>query len=93
MIQNNPRHYIIRVKDFMDDESGKGKFENVPTFLLRCDGGEFEAVPKGDQSLREDYLRNAESYIGSLATVRFFEYTADGIPRFPVLIDFRSDGI
>ena len=76
----------------MDDESGKGKFENVPIFLLHCVGGDFEAVPKGDQGLREEYLKNAESYIGSVATVRFFEYTADGIPRFPVLVAFRPDG-
>lgn len=101
LYQKNKRSVdLLKKKDFLDSEfevigykAGKGKSENVPTFLLRCDGGEFEAVPKGDQSLREDYLRNAESYIGSLATVRFFEYTADGIPRFPVLIDFRSDGI
>ena len=24
------------------------------------------------------------------ATVRFFEYTPDGIPRFPVVIDFHN---
>lgn len=101
LYQKNKRSYdLLKHKSFLDSEfevigykAGKGKFENVPIFLLRCDGGEFEAVPKGDQALREDYLRNAESYIGSLATVRFFEYTADGIPRFPVLIDFRPDGI
>jgi DNA ligase-1 len=101
LYQKNKRSYdLLKKKDFLDNEfevigykAGKGKFENVPTFLLRCDGGEFEAVPKGDQSLREDYLRNAESYIGTLATVRFFEYTADGIPRFPVLVAFRPDGI
>jgi DNA ligase-1 len=101
LYQKNKRSYdLLKKKDFLDNEfevigykAGKGKFENVPIFLLQCDGGEFEAVPKGDQSLREDYLRNAESYIGSLATVRFFEYTADGIPRFPVLVAFRPDGI
>lgn len=101
LYQKNKRSYdLLKHKSFLDSEfevigykAGKGKFENVPIFLLRCDGGEFEAVPKGDQALREDYLRNAESYIGSLATVRFFEYTTDGIPRFPVLVDFRSDGI
>jgi DNA ligase 1 len=101
LYQKNKRSYdLLKFKEFTDNEfevigwkSGKGKFENVPTFLLRCDGGEFEAVPKGDQSLREDYLRDAESYIGTLATVRFFEYTADGIPRFPVLVAFRPDGI
>ena len=101
LYQKNKRSYdLLKCKEFLDSEfevigykAGKGKFENVPIFLLRCDSGEFEAVPKGDQSLREDYLRNAESYIGTLATIRFFEYTADGIPRFPVLVDFRSDGI
>ena len=101
LYQKNKRSYdLLKYKSFLDSEfevigwkSGKGKFENVPTFLLRCAGGEFEAVPKGDQSLREDYLRDAESYIGTLATVRFFEYTTDGIPRFPVLVAFRPDGI
>jgi DNA ligase-1 len=101
LYQKNKRSYdLLKHKEFLDSEfevvgwkSGKGKFENVPTFLLRCDGGEFEAVPKGDQELREFYLENADSYIGQKATIRFFEYTADGIPRFPVLIDFRSDGI
>ena len=101
LYQKNKRSYdLLKYKNFMDEEfgvvgyrCGKGKFENVPIFVLHCPGGDFEAVPKGDQGLREDYLRNAESYIGQKATIRFFEYTADGIPRFPVLIDFRSDGI
>jgi DNA ligase-1 len=101
LYQKNKRSYdLLKHKEFLDSEfevigykAGKGKFENVPTFLLRCDGGEFEAVPKGDQELREFYLENADSYIGQKATIRFFEYTADGIPRFPVLVDFRSDGI
>ena len=101
LYQKNKRSYdLLKYKNFMDEEfgvvgyrCGKGKFENVPIFVLHCPGGDFEAVPKGDQALREDYLRNAESYIGQKATIRFFEYTADGIPRFPVLIDFRSDGI
>jgi hypothetical protein len=25
------------------------------------------------------------------ATVRFFEYTPDGVPRFPVVIDFHQN--
>jgi DNA ligase-1 len=101
LYKKNKRSYdLLKKKDFLDSEfevigykPGKGKFEFTPIFLLRCAGGEFEAVPKGDQGLRQSYLENAESYIGSLATVRFFEYTADGIPRFPVLVNFRSDGI
>ncbi|MGK3945827.1 hypothetical protein ABK046_46720, partial [Streptomyces caeruleatus] len=67
LYQKNKRSYdLLKHKNWLDEEfivigykAGKGKFENVPIFLLQCDGGEFEAVPKGDQGLREDYLRNA----------------------------------
>jgi DNA ligase-1 len=99
--QKNVRSYdLLKYKNFIDEEfevvgwsTGKGKFENVPTFVLKCEAGEFEATPEGDQELREFYLANADSYIGSFATVRFFEYTSKGIPYLPVLVDFRSDGI
>jgi DNA ligase-1 len=99
--QKNVRSYdLLKWKNFMDEEfevvgwsTGKGKYENVPTFVLKCEAGEFEATPEGDQELREFYLANADSYIGSFATVRFFEYTTKGVPYLPVLVDFRSDGI
>jgi len=89
---------LLKVKDFLDDEfiitgwkTGKGKFANIPTFsLLTKEKKHFEAVPKGTEEIREEFLINAESYVGQLATVRFFEYTADGIPRFPVIICIRN---
>lgn len=101
LYQINKRSYDLqKYKDHIDEEfevigwkRGKGKFENVPTFLLLAEGGEFSATPEGDQSIREFYLENADSYIGKKATVRFFEYTSKNIPRFPVLVRFREDGL
>lgn len=93
---------LLKLKDFLDEEfkivgfkSGKGKFENIPTFeLITSTGATFEAVPKGTEEQRASYLVNAESYIGKLATVRFFEYTTSDppVPRFPVIVDLdRQD--
>lgn len=88
---------LLKLKDFMDEEfeiigwkTGKGKFTNIPTFIMKtADGTEFDGVPIGTQEQREQYLKNAKSYIGKKATVRFFEYTtsASKVPRFPVIYD------
>lgn len=40
---------------------------------------------------RKDLLSNKEKYIGKTAEVRFFEYSDEGVPRFPVLVGFRLD--
>lgn len=40
---------------------------------------------------REEILANKENYIGQTAEIRFFEYTDDGVPRFPVCVGFRLD--
>jgi DNA ligase-1 len=40
---------------------------------------------------REEILANKEDYIGKKAEIRFFEYSEDGIPRFPVCHGFRLD--
>ena len=33
---------------------------------------------------------NKEKYIGKQATIKYFELTPDGIPRFPYAIAFRD---
>jgi len=40
---------------------------------------------------REEFLKNKENYIGKIAELRFFEYSDEGVPRFPVMIGFRLD--
>jgi DNA ligase-1 len=99
LYQPNKRSYdLLKLKEFIDHEFeiigwkvGKGKFSNVPTFLLTMpDKSTFEAVPKGDEERRLEYLQEADNLIGKFATIRFFEYTADGVPRFPVMTGVRD---
>ncbi len=40
---------------------------------------------------RIDLLKNKEEYIGQIAEVRFFEYSNEGVPRFPVTVGIRLD--
>lgn len=40
---------------------------------------------------RKDLLLNKEEYIGKQAEVRFFEYSDEGVPRFPVCVGIRLD--
>ena len=40
---------------------------------------------------REEILKNKNRYIGQTGEIRFFEFTDDGVPRFPVCVGFRLD--
>lgn len=40
---------------------------------------------------REEILTNKQDYIGKTAEIRFFEFTDDGVPRFPVCVGVRLD--
>ena len=89
---------LLKYKDFQDAEfriigwkRGKGKFENVPIF--RCvtpKGVEFDVAPKGTEADRAEMLRTADDVVGEYLKVRFFTYTDDGAPQFPVGIIIRG---
>jgi len=51
----------------------------------------FHANLKFSHAEREEILNNKDKYIGQTAEIRFFEFTEDGIPRFPVCVGFRLD--
>jgi len=40
---------------------------------------------------RKDLLVNKHEYIGKMAEIRFFEYSDEGVPRFPVTVGIRQD--
>lgn len=91
---------LLKYKSFQDSEfeivgwaRGKGKFENVPTFRFKTkDGKEFDATPKGTEQERLELLHRANSLIGKQATVRYFDFTDDGIPHYPLMIGLREEG-
>jgi DNA ligase-1 len=51
----------------------------------------FKASLKFSHAERAEILRDKKKYIGKTAEIRFFEYTDDGLPRFPVCVGFRLD--
>lgn len=51
----------------------------------------FKAGVKMSHEDRIDLLANKHLYIGKLANIRFFEWTDDGNPRFPVMIGIHLD--
>ena len=50
----------------------------------------FNSNIKGTHEYLAEILVNKENYIGKQATIKFFELTPDGIPRFPYAIAFRD---
>ena len=96
--ENKRSYNLQKVKIFQDDEfpiskveSGRGKREGqAVVFCLAPNGTEFGANPKGTDEHRKDLLKRAKELIGKKATIRFQDYTAYGVPRFPVMITVRD---
>lgn len=88
---------LMKLKNFESSEfliigyrRGKGAFYNAPIF--RCmtdDAKEFDVAPKGTSEMRAQMLQDADSYIEHPLTVRYFGWTDEGLPRFPVGVCVR----
>lgn len=99
--ENNKRSkYLLKYKDFLDialeiidiRPSDKYPKQGFPIFeWIGAKNDELSAGMKFGHAFREEFLRNKEEYIGQVAELRFFEYSDDGVPRFPVCHGFRLD--
>ena len=67
---------------------GKRKASTIfnPTCKSRC--LQLQEVPTPE---KQEQYKNRAQYIGRFLTVKFFDRTDDGIPRFPVGKMFRAD--
>lgn len=89
---------LLKLKDFKDEEfeiiggkEGEGKSKGQCVFRCRTsEGKEFDVRCIGENSVREEQLRNLSSYIGKKLTVKFQDWTDDGKPKFPVGIAIRD---
>lgn len=50
-----------------------------------------EAGMKFSHEYRETFLKHKEMYIGKIAELRFFRYSENGVPWFPVMHGYRLD--
>lgn len=88
---------LLKYKDFMDidaeilDIIPNEKNPKQGTPLLVYKEKEFKAGVKMSHKDREELLANKKDYIGKKANIRFFEYTDDLIPRFPIMIGVHED--
>jgi len=92
---------LLKYKDFIDeayevvDVVPSDKNPNQGVIHCTIGGGytnvTFGCGMKFSHKEREEILTNKVDYIGKIAEIRFFEYTDDGIPRFPVCVGFRLD--
>ena len=56
---------------------------------MRLDNGKtFDSNARGNEESYKKILRNKKQLIGKKATVRYQNLSPDGIPRFPVIVDF-----
>lgn len=88
---------LLKYKDFIDEAyevvdiiaSDRRPTEGI--VVCKLGAHTFKATPKMSRKEKEELLTNKDNYIGQTAEVRFFEFTDDGIPRFPVCVGFRLD--
>lgn len=95
--ENKRSKSLLKYKTFNDAEftilgviEGKGNLTGkVGKMQFEIDGKPFESAINGTwEYLEELFKRN--DLIGKKATVKYFELTADGIPRFPKVIEIRD---
>ena len=88
---------LLKYKDFQDAEfkiigftQGVGKFVGAVVWVCETsDCKPFNVVPKGTFKQKQEFYTNGAKYLGKQLTVKFQGLSNDGIPEFPVGLDFR----
>jgi len=94
---NKNSQSLLKNKDFDDVSTviidiipnDANPLHGTPIFEIK--GNKFKAGMKLPHEERAEWLSNKDEYIGKMAEIRFFGYSEDGIPRFPVCLGLRLD--
>ena len=91
---------LLKRKEFIDSEYkivdidvGNGNRSGTAKHLVcYCPTTKttFNSNIKGSFDYLKEIYDNRKDYIGQLATIKYFQLTPDGIPRFPYAIAFRN---
>jgi DNA ligase-1 len=99
--KNGRSSELLKNKEFIDEEfviesinEGKGNRAGIAGFITYKlpDGRTFGSGIKGNREYARNLLENADDYVGGTGTVRYFNLTPDGLPRFPVTVAVYPDG-
>ena len=97
--ENKRSSKLLKRKEFVDEEytilgheEGKGNREGTLKHLKfeSKNGKPFNSNIKGTFEYLTELFENADSLIGKEATVKYFNLTPDGVPRFPYVIAIRD---
>lgn len=89
---------LVKVKAFQELEfhivgvsEGRGKFVGKAVFTCKTEKGlEFDCCAPGTLEERAELFEMGDALIGKQLTVKFFEYSDDGVPVFPVGLVVRD---
>jgi len=99
MYENKRSNNILKRKEFIDQEYkiiGVGEGEGNKTGMLgfvvveMTDGTTFRSNIKGTHEYLKELWIKKTSLIGKMATIKYFNLTPDGIPRFPYMMSVRD---
>jgi DNA ligase-1 len=94
--ENKRSKFLLKHKSFIDEEyqiidicEGEGNRAGTAGYFVfqTPDGKPFKSNVKGTWEETAEMLKNRKWLIGKQATVKYFNLTPDGIPRFPYVIN------
>jgi DNA ligase-1 len=93
--ENKRSNFLLKHKTFTDEEftildigEGIGNRAGTAGYMtFERNGKRFNSNIKGNFEYVVDILKNRDSLIGKKATVKYFNITPDGVPRFPYVIN------
>jgi ATP-dependent DNA ligase len=94
--ENKRSKNLMKHKSFIDEEytikgivEGEGNRTGTAGYMVfeTTDGKPFKSNVKGTWEETAEMLKNKKQLIGKQATIKYFNLTPDGIPRFPYVIN------
>jgi len=96
LYENKRSKSLLKHKSFIDEEytiidicEGEGNRAGTAGYFVfeTRDGKPFKSNVKGTWEETAEMLKNRKKLIGKEATVKYFNLTPDGIPRFPYVVN------
>jgi len=93
--ENKRSKSLLKHKSFIDEEftikdicEGEGNRTGTAGYMVfeTADGKPFKSNVKGTWNETAEMLKSKKKLIGKQATIKYFNLTPDGIPRFPFVI-------
>jgi DNA ligase-1 len=94
--ENKRSKSLLKHKSFIDEEftikdicEGEGNRTGTAGYMVfeTADGKPFKSNVKGTWDETAEMLKSKKQLIGKQATIKYFNLTPDGIPRFPFVIN------